>query len=64
MICFDDRKILKQELLALEKKENPANFGYLCSKHCMCQIIGQVPCPSVVPVPKSWRGKTRLLEKQ
>ncbi|XKL68299.1 hypothetical protein PGB90_003790 [Kerria lacca] len=49
--------VLKDELLAKEKKENPANFGYMCTKHCICQILGQVPCPAIVPVPKHVRGK-------
>ncbi|XP_065202799.1 small ribosomal subunit protein mS25 [Planococcus citri] len=55
--------VLQSELLAQEKKENPANFGYLCSKHCICQIIGQVPCPAIVPVPQKWRGKWKTQNK-
>lgn len=53
------RKILREELLALEKKENPANFGYLCNNHCICQKPGQIPCPALVPVPTKLRGKYR-----
>lgn len=48
---------LQMEAMAKEKKDNIANFGYMCEKHCMCEIFGQVPCPAVVPLPKSWRGK-------
>lgn len=40
-----------------EKKDNPANFGYMCERHCICEIPGQVPCPATVPVPQEWRGK-------
>lgn len=52
--------MIKSELLAKEKKENPANFGYMCAKHCICEIMGQVPCPTIVPVPEYTRGKWRI----
>ncbi|KAK7586119.1 hypothetical protein V9T40_003995 [Parthenolecanium corni] len=42
-------KFLKEELIAKEKKDNPANFGYLCEKPCICKFVGQVPCSGVVP---------------
>lgn len=51
------KETLDMEAMAREKKDNPANFGYMCEKHCICEILGQVPCPAVVPLPKSWRGK-------
>jgi len=51
------KETLDMETMAKEKKDNPANFGYMCEKHCMCEIFGQVPCPAVVPLPKMWRGK-------
>lgn len=51
------KETLDLEARAKEKKDNPANFGYMCDKHCMCEIFGQVPCPAIVPLPKSWRGK-------
>lgn len=51
------RDVLKMEAQAKEKKENPANFGYLCEKHCICEIPGQIPCPGVVPLPNHMRGK-------
>nr|CAG4646641.1 EOG090X0FQ5 [Macrothrix elegans] len=44
-------------LKAEDKVANPANFGSGCLKHCMCEVPGQIPCPSVVPLPKTWRGK-------
>nr|CAG4645183.1 EOG090X0FQ5 [Leptodora kindtii] len=53
------------EILHLEKQtasmtDNPANFGAKCGRHCMCEIPGQVPCPAVVPLPRSWRGKFKF----
>lgn len=48
---------MKEELIAKEKKDNPANFGYLCEKPCICKFVGQVPCSGVVPVPEYMRGK-------
>ncbi|OWR42274.1 small ribosomal subunit protein mS25 [Danaus plexippus] len=49
-----------QEVLAaeaIEKEDNPANFGTGCQRPCICEIYGQVPCPGVVPLPKFMRGK-------
>ncbi|KAJ8888677.1 hypothetical protein PR048_008169 [Dryococelus australis] len=54
VICKSDSQ-LAAELVAEEK--NPANFGFGCEKHCMCEIPGQVPCPGIVPLPKPMRGK-------
>jgi small subunit ribosomal protein S25 len=48
---------LMAEQAAAEKKDNPANFGVGCKKHCMCEIPYQTPCPAVVPLPFSMRGK-------
>ncbi len=48
---------LKEETMASEKKDNPANFGKGCGRWCICDQYGQVPCPEVVPLPKKWRGK-------
>ncbi|CAG7716851.1 unnamed protein product [Allacma fusca] len=41
----------------IDIQSNPAHFGYGCSRHCICEIPGQVPCPAVVPLPYTWRGK-------
>nr|BAN21151.1 mitochondrial ribosomal protein S25 [Riptortus pedestris] len=49
--------VLDKELKAKEEKANPANFGYYCKRHCICEIPGQVPCPGVVPLPREMRGK-------
>ncbi|XP_045472389.1 probable 28S ribosomal protein S25, mitochondrial [Harmonia axyridis] len=50
-------KVLEKETIAREKKDNPANFGELCDRHCICEIPGQVPCPGTCPLPQHWRGK-------
>nr|CAG4650557.1 EOG090X0FQ5 [Sida crystallina] len=55
-ICKND-EVLKLETQLVDKMENPANFGEKCSRHCMCEIPGQVPCPAIVSLPKNWRGK-------
>nr|CAG4635123.1 EOG090X0FQ5 [Alona affinis] len=55
-----------EETLKLEAEaemENPANVGRGCRMHCMCEAPGQVPCPSLVPLPKNYRGKY-LFHKQ
>nr|CAG4652242.1 EOG090X0FQ5 [Triops cancriformis] len=59
IICKPDM-VLDAETRAAEKKDNPANFGKGCDRHCICEIPGQIPCPSVVPLPKAWRGKYRF----
>ena len=51
------KETLAAEALASEKKDNPANFGAGCDRNCICQMPGQVPCTSLLPVPKHWRGK-------
>ncbi|XP_058066836.1 small ribosomal subunit protein mS25 [Anopheles bellator] len=54
---------LQAEAKLAEKKDNPANFGVGCVKHCICEIPGQLPCPGVVPVPKHMRGKYKYQQK-
>jgi len=51
------RHILAAELKAMQKMDNPANFGFGCSRQCICEVFGQVPCPGLVPLPKHMRGK-------
>ncbi|XP_021946433.1 probable 28S ribosomal protein S25, mitochondrial [Folsomia candida] len=51
---------LDEEAKSAEVKQNPASFGYGCSRHCLCEIPGQVPCPAVVPLPYHMRGRYRL----
>lgn len=48
-----------REQLEAEKKEeivNPSNFGEKYARHCICEIPGQVPCPSFVPLPEHMKG--------
>jgi len=52
------QQLSMEEFLA-EKKDNPANFGFGCDRHCICEILGQVPCPGTVPLPTHMRGKTK-----
>jgi len=53
------KEVLEEEAIASEAKSNPANFccrhGF--ERHCICEMPGQIPCPSLVPVPRHWRGK-------
>ena len=53
------KETLDAEALAAAEKNNPANFGLRqgYNRHCMCSEPGQLPCPSVVPLPRHWRGK-------
>ncbi|XP_014284044.1 small ribosomal subunit protein mS25 [Halyomorpha halys] len=51
------KKVLQMEMRIQQKIDNPANFGYGCRRHCLCEVPGQVPCPSVVPLPKHMMGK-------
>nr|CAH7747005.1 unnamed protein product [Callosobruchus chinensis] len=51
------KEVLAAEAIAKEKKDNPANFGVACERHCICEVPGQVPCPGTCPLPKEWRGK-------
>lgn len=60
---FCNSEQLGQELLAREKKLNPANFGKGCTHECMCEIPGQVPCTLWVVPPKEQRGKYWLMGK-
>jgi len=56
VICKPDH-VLAAEQEAVQKKDSPANFGFGCSRQCICEVLGQVPCPGVVPLPKHMRGK-------
>lgn len=62
VVCKPKEK-LAAEALAAEKKDNPSTFGVGCDRKCMCEIPGQVPCPGVVPLPKSMRGKYKYYKK-
>lgn len=49
-VCICREKEVKKEV-------NPANFGYNCSRWCICEVPGQVPCPGFTPLPNEMRGK-------
>lgn len=60
------KKILgkTEDVLQAEAKmevPNPANFGprKYCLRECICEVEGQVPCPSAVPLPREMTGKYR-----
>jgi len=40
-------------------ESNPANFGKEYKRHCMCEVAGQVPCPSWEMLPMEMTGKGR-----
>ncbi|KAF5294071.1 hypothetical protein FQA39_LY13545 [Lamprigera yunnana] len=56
------KDVLQKEATAKVKKDNPANFGVGCDRHCICEISGQLTCPQIVPLPKHMRGKFRNVE--
>ena len=58
LYLYFNSEVLQKEAEA--ELANPANFGSTCSRHCICEIPGQLPCPSLVPLPKSWRGKYKF----
>ncbi|XP_076448017.1 small ribosomal subunit protein mS25-like [Babylonia areolata] len=62
VFCKSDT-VLQEEALARKKMSNPANFGQGCSRECMCEIPGQVPCTLWVTPPKEQRGKHYLFKK-
>jgi len=53
------KETLAEEAEKIAEKNNPANFGlkHGYSRHCICSMPGQLPCPSVVPLPRHMRGK-------
>ncbi|XP_046736893.1 probable 28S ribosomal protein S25, mitochondrial [Diprion similis] len=51
------QKQLAEEAIIAVKKDNPANFGIGCEKSCICEIPGQLPCPGLIPLPLTMRGK-------
>lgn len=50
------REEIKGSMMMAERKSSAAYFGVSCERHCLCEILGQVPCSSLVPVPQAWRG--------
>lgn len=53
--------VLQAEARAKMQSSNPANFGpkKYCLRECICEVEGQVPCPSTTPLPNRMTGKYR-----
>nr|CAG4645875.1 EOG090X0FQ5 [Lynceus sp. MCZ IZ 141354] len=60
VICKTESDVSIDAFKHMDPNDHPAHFGRYCSRHCICEVPGQIPCPAVVPVPKSWRGKYRF----
>ncbi|XP_057685924.1 28S ribosomal protein S25, mitochondrial [Corythoichthys intestinalis] len=60
-ILGKSQTVLEEEARAKMQASNPANFGpkKYCLRECICEVDGQVPCPSNVPLPKEMTGKYR-----
>ncbi len=62
-ISNGEKQLYFRETLEAEEKteasilRNPANFGELFDRQCICEIPGQVACPGWQPLPKLMRGK-------
>lgn len=51
--------LFRKELEVQKKKDlfsHSSYFGTGCHRHCLCEINGQIPCPNIVPLPKTWKG--------
>lgn len=59
------RETLREEEEKKKELSHPANFGprKYCLRECICEVEGQVPCPSLVPLPKEMRGKYKAILK-
>uniref|UniRef100_A0A914XD09 Small ribosomal subunit protein mS25 n=1 Tax=Plectus sambesii TaxID=2011161 RepID=A0A914XD09_9BILA len=51
--------VLRREQLEQTLQKNPANFGSEFNRHCLCEVQGQQPCSSVLPVPSYLKGGFR-----
>lgn len=49
--------VKRREFLEQMQDHNPAEFGSKCSRHCMCEIQGQMTCPAVIQIPQYLRGR-------
>ncbi|XP_054902061.1 28S ribosomal protein S25, mitochondrial [Poeciliopsis prolifica] len=54
-------EVLQAEAQAKLQESHPSNFGpkKYCLRECICEVEGQVPCPSTTPLPKEMTGKYR-----
>ena len=50
--------------IAEAQQKNVANFGEDCSRHCICEVEGQIACPRWKPLPLFMRGKWRYSKKE
>ncbi|KAI3385445.1 hypothetical protein SNEBB_008965 [Seison nebaliae] len=53
----------EQQQRNMEQQVNDANFGVDYQRHCICEIYGQVSCPSEKLLPEFLRGKYSYYEK-
>lgn len=64
-IFCKSEETLAEEAKARERLVHPANFGYGCSRWCICEIPGQVPCSAFSINDPQLMGKNSWqLEKQ
>ncbi|KAK6622578.1 hypothetical protein RUM43_008420 [Polyplax serrata] len=61
-VCKTRNEIV-ENLKNANRKSRAAYFGYDCERHCICEILGQVPCPALVGMPSSWRGMPEKIRK-
>ncbi|XP_064633020.1 small ribosomal subunit protein mS25-like [Lineus longissimus] len=64
LVMGKSEETLKAETRAREKKSNPANFGYHFNRWCICEVPGQMPCPSWQPLPEEIKGQYKLKRYQ
>lgn len=64
-IFCKSEEMLTEETKAKERLTHPANFGYGCSRWCICEVPGQIPCSAFTNIKPELMGKnTWQLEKQ
>ncbi|GMS95750.1 hypothetical protein PENTCL1PPCAC_17925, partial [Pristionchus entomophagus] len=49
--------VRKRESLEKMAKLNPASFGTVCERQCMCEVQGQHPCTALLHSPQVMTGK-------
>lgn len=59
VLVFGRETLKREEEEEKQQLSHPAHFGprKYCLRECICEVEGQVPCPSLVPLPKEMRGK-------
>lgn len=51
------RETLSADATTKENNIHPANFGHGCSRWCICEVPGQVPCSGFVTIHPDLMGK-------